>query len=312
MAKRRAHPRLRAWRQLLANRGPWRTLRAAASLLWACVAAKARPPLPSELWRNSGLLPPAQHPFDRRLGTETGGLIWGESLAAGHPHDPWSTAYYAVAPSVFVRALERLKTLEGIDLSRYTFLDLGSGKGRAVMLAAQCGFTRVIGVELSPQLHAAACANLARVRSSGPQLELLMADAAGFPWRGRFTTPLKGELLLFLYHPFARPVLRKLLRQLRSELLDPGSKLGDVLLLYINPALDEEMARHPWIDKLYEETAAIDEEDRLADRFGSTCESFAVYRCRGSKRLSPDAADSPRLRSSAAWATLSGLPKSRQ
>ncbi len=41
-------------------------------------------------------------------------------------------------------------------LERSTFVDLGSGMGRAVLLAASRPFRQVVGVEISPALHAIA------------------------------------------------------------------------------------------------------------------------------------------------------------
>ena len=39
----------------------------------------------------------------------------------------------------------------------YTFLDIGSGKGRVLMLASDAPFRHIVGVELSPALTAIAC-----------------------------------------------------------------------------------------------------------------------------------------------------------
>jgi hypothetical protein len=47
----------------------------------------------------------------------------------------------------------------------------------------------------------------------------------------------------------------------------------------VNPELDGELARHRWVTRVCLQTVEISEEDRLADRFGSTSETFGVYRC---------------------------------
>jgi SAM-dependent methyltransferase len=277
--KGKTRPGLYAWRQLLANRGPVATVQAAARVVRHRLDPAAPFDPPSELWRNPGLLPARLHPFDQTHGTETSGLTWGENLQSGHAHDAWNTAYYGIAPSIFAQAMAAVHAQPGFDPAKTTFIDLGSGKGRAVMLAAQLPFARVLGVELNPRLHAVACANLARFAPAPTYStpELLLADAAAFPWPDQLELPPQGPLLLFLYNPFARPVLRELLRRVQRELV--RSALGEVSLLYINPELDDEIARHPWITKTCEKTVPIDGEDRLADRFGSTCETFALYRC---------------------------------
>src|SRR5258708_2654765 len=81
--------------------------------------------------------------FDRRLGTDTGGIqdiqehpIRGENAKYGGSH-------IASDPSDFEAMMAGLQ----LPVSDYAFIDLGCGKGRALILAAQYPFARVIGVE---------------------------------------------------------------------------------------------------------------------------------------------------------------------
>jgi SAM-dependent methyltransferase len=81
------------------------------------------------------------------------------------------------------------------------FLDLGSGKGRIVIQAAQRGFKRVIGVELSPELHLIAKENLEASRSKllCTDVRLIEADIAEFRVPDDVTVvyaynPVRGEL----------------------------------------------------------------------------------------------------------------------
>lgn len=263
----------RRWRQFLANRGFAATSQAIFTGVLRRVPGLHKPDNPanaSELWRNADAAPPTMHPFDTEFGTDTSGLIWGEHLPTGHPHDAWNTAYYGIAPSAFRQALELLHERNSLTWPRFTFIDLGSGKGRAVLLAAQYRFARVLGVELAPQLHATAVANLTRI-STVAQAEFLQADAADFPWQ----QTLRGPLLFFFYNPFSRPVLTKFLATLEISLRDEPR---EVYLLYINPELDAELVRRPHIEKLWQQTIDISEADQLADRFGSTTETVAAYR----------------------------------
>src|SRR5215472_14564615 len=101
------------------------------------------------------------HPFDQIHGTDTSGLVPAADLVTGHPHDDHVTAYYAVAPSI-LRALvaQWRETPPPHPLSGYAFLDLGCGKGRALLLASEFNFREVIGVELNPELAATALRNV--------------------------------------------------------------------------------------------------------------------------------------------------------
>src|SRR5215472_1458160 len=56
--------------------------------------------------------------------------------------------YQACEPAVFRRAFSCLHD----DWSSYTFVDLGCGKGRVLLMARELGFGRIIGVEFAPAL----------------------------------------------------------------------------------------------------------------------------------------------------------------
>src|ERR1700712_3883889 len=90
---------------------------------------------------------PAVHPFDEIHGTETSGLVPAGHLVTGHPNDAHVTAYYGVAPSILRTLIDLwLATPPPHPISQYTFLDIGAGKGRAMLLASQLLFRQVIGI----------------------------------------------------------------------------------------------------------------------------------------------------------------------
>ena len=215
--------------------------------------------------------PPASnaiHPFDIAHGTDTSDLIRGEDIPTSHRNGLWSTAYYGISPALLVHLLNTLN----IDYQRFTFFDLGSGKGRALLLASRFPFRRIVGVELSPQLNAIAAANIARFRAPWQQcrnLEVHNGDATTIDYPA-------GPLVLYLYNPFLAPVLKRCLRNLmRSLTLEPR----EIHLIYINPAPDRILSRYaPVLQKQWEQTFALNEEDILSDRTGSTQERVGIYR----------------------------------
>ena len=276
---------LRRWRQFLANRGAAATVTAVAT----GVARRLRPAgatvaSASELWRNADQASLSIHPFDAHFGTDTSGLIWGENLRTGHHHDTWNTAYYGIAPSVFEQSLGRLRNEARLDWTHFTFIDLGSGKGRAVLLASREPFARIVGIELSPELHATARTNLDAFTSdeeAKARVTMLHADAADFPWESALGhTWMSGDLLFFLYNPFSRPVLEKFLKRLQASLQTSSRR---VYFLFINPELDAVLTQQPWIEKLWQQTTTIGEADQAADRFGSTTETAAAYQAHAHK-----------------------------
>lgn len=123
---------------------------------------------------------------------------------------------------------ERAMRLLGDRADGFTFVDLGSGKGRVLMLAALRPFHRVIGVEISQRLHDAAVANVAafsaRYRGTAP-IECLCADASAYELP-------EGDLAVFLYNPFDAA----LLAQARDRMLAACARSARKLcVIYVNP-----------------------------------------------------------------------------
>jgi SAM-dependent methyltransferase len=169
-----------------------------------------------------------RHPFDEQYGVRTSGLVPGRHLKSGHRHDRHATAYYGVAPSVFhwlVNRWQRSRPAAPID--QFTFIDLGAGMGRAVLLAAEMPFRQVIGVELNPTLVRTARKNAAIWRTSGrgaSPIRIEQCDAA------EFTSP-PGPCLVFLFNPFGATVMKRLLARMSVAFAD---RLGQLDILYVN------------------------------------------------------------------------------
>jgi len=157
---------------------------------------------------------PAIHPFDLRHGTDTSGLIPGKVIARGTAAKVEElTAYYGVAPSILHGLLDLwLQRTAPQPIEKTVFLDIGAGKGRAMLLASQFPFLRVEGVELNPHLAAIAQANIDLWRNdplanSLAPLTLHHADATTHPLPAAPT-------LAFLFHPFELPILRRFLKHI--------------------------------------------------------------------------------------------------
>src|SRR6476619_3967516 len=97
--------------------------------------------------------------FDRKFHVSTRGTIPLERLDLDGPNAEHGI-YYAPTHPKAARAVFETLPLE--DFSQYTFVDLGSGKGRMLFRAAEYPFKHVIGVELAPTLNQAAQDNISR------------------------------------------------------------------------------------------------------------------------------------------------------
>jgi SAM-dependent methyltransferase len=209
------------------------------------------------------------HPFDARYGVETSGLIGGGELAAGHRHDAFITAYAGVAPSRFVAALELWRgELGGRRVEQYNFVDLGCGKGRAVLMASEWPFREVIGVELNPGLARVAESNAEVWAAAGltrSPVRVVCGDATEVPLPG-------GPLLLFVYNAFAEPVVRALAERLRER-----KPAGAVDLIYQNAAFGGVLEEVAGMRKRWEERLPLSEEDAAADPVASPEDVTAMY-----------------------------------
>ena len=231
------------------------------------------------------------HPFDLAHGVDTSGLVPAAHLITGHPNDEHVTAYYGVAPSI-LRALiaQWRETPPPHPIHDYTFVDFGAGKGRAMLVASELPFRKVIGIELNPELADIAERNLAHwlathaADPTAPRLaptHLYEQDALTFDLP---TTPC----VAFLFHPFEAPVLKALLRRIETQFAKlPKNKQPAFDLLYVNAECRDILDRHPAFTRLFLGPIPMSPEDHVADlaaiaaqkEYGSTGdEECAIYR----------------------------------
>ncbi len=190
-----------------------------------------------EAYRPASAPPLGQHPFDLAFGVQTGGFVGWRDLQAGGPNDPYISGYFGVIPSVARRLIAAV-----MEPSAYVFIDLGCGKGRAAIVASERPFQRVIGVEIAAVLADVAKVN-AKIVEVGfphrPRIEIVAGDAAEFDF------PAK-PLVLFLYQPFERPVMRAVLARLAVSL---AAHPRPTILLYVNPVLETLLDEIPWLER---------------------------------------------------------------
>lgn len=171
--------------------------------------------------------------FDQIHGVETDGDYQGwtylSDLKIDSPNWIDANDYLGIEPSRFHAVLSNL----AIAFDEYTFVDFGSGKGRALLLASEFPFKEIIGLEFSPELHCIAEANLQRYSSPSQRCKNIRCINIDFV---DFRLP-QGPLLLFFFDPCRRPVLERLLLHFKDSLLaDPRP----IYLAYVAPRQETE------------------------------------------------------------------------
>lgn len=160
--------------------------------------------------------------LDRELGIDTAGIVPGGAVESEAGYTTAITFYQPVPRETFEEMLDCLPA----DTSSFCFIDIGSGKGRALVLAAQRIFAEVIGVELSRRLHRTAERNVARVRASlRTPIRILNLDARVFIFPG---TPT----VAFFFNPFGEEVMREVVRNIEYAHCNSGAP---AFLLYLWP-----------------------------------------------------------------------------
>ena len=162
--------------------------------------------------------------FDRKYGTDTGGVVAISSLDVDFETSKSSVRYQATGHKEFLSLIESLE----MPLDGYSFVDFGSGKGRTLLLASDYPFREIIGVEFSPKLHQTAEKNIAIYQKSLPRCSAISsckADAA------TFDVP-RNRSVYYFYNPFGAEVLARVLCSVRQR---NAEDLSESFLIYLNP-----------------------------------------------------------------------------
>jgi SAM-dependent methyltransferase len=189
------------------------------------------------------------HPFDKQYGTETSGLVPVQMIASDKTLVSKINPYCGSQPSVIRRAINALRKTE-----EYQFVDLGCGKGRAMIVASEFPFRSISGVELSPSLAKIARQNMARVEHLFPERPPVVAmegNAVTFPFP-------QGKLALFFYHSFGVDLLSQLIRELEC-FLSAGN--GPLFFIYYNPVHGNLLDASPSFVRWYADTLPYDESE---------------------------------------------------
>jgi SAM-dependent methyltransferase len=161
--------------------------------------------------------------WEQRVNTTAGAVDWRTRLL-GVFHSP----YQPTEPALFREMMAALP----IDFRKFTFIDIGSGKGRTLLMATEYPFKAIIGVELIAELHRAADENTAAWRARSPRqvaaIEALRMDARQFEFP---ETPL----VIYLFNPLPEAGLRQTIRNLEKSWKQTPRA---VWIVYHNPLLE--------------------------------------------------------------------------
>lgn len=162
--------------------------------------------------------------YDRNRGIDTAGIYQPHELSIVSDNVRFASEY-APTPT---RGFRRMIASLDVDFRHCVFADLGSGKGRTLLLAAELPFLRIEGVEFASELHQIALRNIARFAGRGHRHDHIVihhVDAS------EYQIP-EEPCIFYLYNPFGEPVLSRVLNNAEAAY---RKRARPMYFIYLNP-----------------------------------------------------------------------------
>ncbi|HRO47758.1 class I SAM-dependent methyltransferase [Agriterribacter sp.] len=134
-----------------------------------------------------------------------------------------SSRYEAVNYFILEALLSRLRTIAG----ETSFTDLGCGKGRAMVVAAHYGFTKISGVDFAKEVCSVAEQHLQQLRVQFPQMEY------GLHCQNVLDYDIQpNESVFFLFNPFSDEIISRFLEKVN---ISTARHPRTIYFLYVSP-----------------------------------------------------------------------------
>jgi Histone methylation protein DOT1 len=214
------------WRQNVAEVGRAATARQFLTELWGFL----RDSTPEQRRRRYG---DVEYDWDHRVDTTSATVGWRDRLL-GVFHSP----YQPTEPALFHEMLAAMN----IAFEVFTFIDLGSGKGRTLLMASDYPFRRIVGIELLPDLHRVAEANLRKYKSEAQrcfQLQSCCADARHYVFPAE-------PVVLYLSNPLPRAGLAQVIENIERSFEEHPRQIR---VLYHTPIHEDVLSARRWLTR---------------------------------------------------------------
>jgi SAM-dependent methyltransferase len=218
----------RRWRESARHAGAWSATRELSADLWEFL----RDSTPERRRARYGDI---DYDFESGADTTAANVGWRTRLLAALSGAP----YQPTVPAEFHEILRAI----GADFREFTFVDIGSGKGRALLLAAEYPFRRIVGVEIAPALHEAAHKNVGAWKAKYPDgrvIEARLGDARSFDFPAE-------PLVVYLFNPLPEAALVGVIARLEQSLLE---KPRAAYVVYHHPLIERVLAKSERFEKI--------------------------------------------------------------
>jgi 16S rRNA G966 N2-methylase RsmD len=179
--------------------------------------------------------------FDYKYKVETINTIMLDELEIDSPNKVHGRYYEGTNAYLFKKAFSHIK----VDVPNSCLVDFGSGKGKVMLMAAERGFRKVIGVEFSIELVEICRRNIETFKQktkSKTEFEVVHMDAA------EYEIPSEANLLFFS-NPFDEMLIAKVIDKiLRSLEMYPR----EIVVVHLFPQGNMAFVNHPRFHLEYE------------------------------------------------------------
>lgn len=189
--------------------------------------------------------------FDLKYGTDTRQSIEINKLGIDIETQRRSVRYQVTDTLKLIKVLKKIR-IPGSGV----FVDLGCGKGKALLIASEVGFKKARGIEVSPGLSKIALKNCSTYKEkcrTNTEFEIFNLDALNY-------IPQDDEEVFYMFNPFNSNVLIKVLNSINESVIRKSRK---ITIIYNNP--------------LHENVIATDRNFKKTGEYKMIEERFVIY-----------------------------------
>jgi len=181
--------------------------------------------------------------FDKKHNVETAREVRLHELKIDSPNVEHGVFYAGTDPKSFRGILDNLN----VKFEDFVFIDLGSGKGRALLMASDRPFKKIIGVEFSSELNAIAQKNILSFKNAEQKcrdIEAVCQDAT------LFVPPLE-PCIFYVFNAFHAGIVAEVLKNLKNSF---DEEPREIYFIYANPVHLEVLQENKFFEEFYSDT----------------------------------------------------------
>lgn len=161
--------------------------------------------------------------YEKQLGINTHSIVNLNELTLAGSNSKENHHYQGASYYILFSLLNKMPE----QVKQTPFIDFGCGKGRAIFVAEQCGFTNLIGVDIAQELITDALDNLNLYKPihNNSRISFIFSDAT------TYVIPTNACVFYF-FNPFGETILHQVLQNIKLSV--QGSP-REIYCLYLNP-----------------------------------------------------------------------------